>query len=96
LPQDEGWVEKAQEYLTDYLNKIAQIASFEPTILPLMFFLGVVCGAMITLFSASAANPANKKSGGESPKKAKKKAADSASTASEETAEKSAGEKKDD
>ena len=49
VPWEEGWVEMIWDYLTEYVQKIGQIVQFEPTILPIIYFLGVATGVVMML-----------------------------------------------
>jgi len=49
VPWEEGWFEMIWDYLSEFVQKIGQIVQFEPTILPICYFLGVATGVVMML-----------------------------------------------
>jgi len=46
LPWNESIIDKAKDYATEYLQKVGQIMAYEPTIISLSFFLGMMFSAV--------------------------------------------------
>ncbi|CAD7933521.1 unnamed protein product [Amoebophrya sp. A25] len=57
VPWNETFMDRAQEHVLEYFQKVGQIMAFEPTILPLAFMLGAIVSAALCICLCSSAPP---------------------------------------